>query len=45
MHRGLAPLMFDDEDPDAARAARASVVAPAKVSESAQRKARHKRTD
>jgi len=42
MHWRLAPLLFDDEAPDAARV---SVVMPAKVSESAQRKARRKRTD
>ena len=44
MRGWLKPLLFDDEDPAAAEAARASVVAPAKVSESAQRKARSKRT-
>ena len=44
MRGWLKPLLFDDEDPDGAEAARASVVAPAKVSESAQRKARSKRT-
>ena len=38
------PLLFDDEDPDAAEAARTSIVAPAKVSESARDKARSKRT-
>ncbi len=43
MRRRLAPLLFDDEDP--AGAARTSVVAPARVSESARRKARRKRTD
>ncbi len=45
MRKRLAPLLFDDERPAAADAARESVVAPAKVSESAQRKARRKRTD
>ena len=45
MRKRLAPLLFDDERPEAADAARESVVAPAKVSESAQRKARRKRTD
>ena len=44
MRKWLAPLLFDDEDPNAAEAARASPVAPAKVSASAQRKARSKRT-
>ncbi len=44
MRGWLKPLLFDDEDPDAAEAARASPVAPAKVSESAQAKARSKRT-
>ena len=44
MRGWLKPLLFDDEDPAAAEAARASPVAPAKVSESAQRKARSKRT-
>ena len=45
MRRRLAPLLFDDEDRAGAEAARASVVAPARVSESARRKARRKRTD
>ena len=45
MRKRLAPLLFDDEDPAAAEAARASVVAPARVSDSARRKARRKRTD
>ena len=44
MRKRLAPLLFDDEDPAAAEAARPSVVAPARVSESAQRKAARKRT-
>ena len=39
----LKPLLFDDDDPAAAEAARPSVVAPAKVSESARDKARSKR--
>ena len=38
MRGWLKPLLFDDEDPAAAEAARASPVAPAKVSESAQAK-------
>ncbi len=44
MRGWLKPLLFDDEEPHAAEAARASVVAPAQVSESAQRKARSQRT-
>ena len=44
MRGWLKPLLFDDEEPHAAEAARASPVAPAKVSSSAQRKARSKRT-
>ena len=40
----LKPLLFDDDDPAAAEAARPSAVAPAKVSESARDKARSKRT-
>ena len=39
----LKPLLFDDDDP-AAEAARASIVAPAQVSEAAKEKARSKRT-
>ena len=45
MRERLAPLLFDDEDPAGAAADRASVVAPAQVSDSAQRKARRKRAD
>ena len=45
MRRRLAPLLFDDEDRAGAEAARTSVVAPARVSESARRKARRKRSD
>ena len=44
MRRRLAPLLFDDEDPAGAEAQRTSVVAPARVSDSARRKARTKRT-
>ena len=44
MRGWLKPLLFDDEDPDGAEAARASPVAPAQVSESAKRKARSQRT-
>ena len=35
----LKPLLFDDDDPAAAEAARASIVAPAQVSEAAKEKA------
>jgi len=45
MRRALAPMLFDDEDRDRAEARRRSVVAPARVSESAERKARTKRTE
>ena len=44
MRQRLKPLLFDDEEPDVAEAARPSVVAPAEVSPSAQVKARRKRT-
>ena len=44
MRQRLKPLLFDDEEPEVAEAARASVVAPAEVSPSAQDKARTKRT-
>ena len=44
MRRALAPILFDDEDPQAARAQRSSVVAPAQRSPSANAKARKKRT-
>ena len=44
MRERLKPLLFDDDDPAAAEAARTSIVAPAKVSESARDKARSKRT-
>ena len=43
MRQRLKPLLFDDEEPDVAEAARPSVVAPAEVSPSAQDKARPKR--
>jgi transposase len=45
MRSRLAPLLFDDEDRAAAEARRDSPVAPAQVSEQAQRKAARKRTD
>ena len=44
MRQDLAPMLFDDEDPRAAQALRASVVAPAQRSASAQAKAATKRT-
>ena len=44
MRQRLKPLLFDDHDPAAAEAARASIVAPAKVSDAAKEKARGKRT-
>ena len=45
MRRALAPVLFDDEDREAAQAQRDSVVAPAQRSAKAQRKAMRKRTD
>ena len=45
MRKRLAPLLFDDEDPQSAEANRPSIVAQARVSESTQRKAKHKRND
>ena len=45
MRERLAPVLFDDEDPAAARALQPSPVAPAQRSPSAQRKAATKRTD
>jgi Transposase DDE domain len=44
MRQALAPLLFDDDDPAAAEAARPSVVAPAQRSPRAQRKALTKLT-
>ncbi len=44
MRQRLRPLLFDDEDGEAAEAARLSVVAPAQRSEAARAKARTKRT-
>jgi len=44
MRQTLAPMLFDDDDPAAAQAARASVVAPAPRSPSARRKATTKLT-
>ena len=45
MRKALAPILFDDEDREAARAQRDSIVAPAQRSPKAQRKAKRKRTD
>jgi len=45
MRKALAPLLFDDDDPEAAAAQRDSIVAPAHRSPKAQRKAQRKRTD
>lgn len=44
MRRRLAPLLYDDEDPEGAEAARESVVAPARVSASAREKTHTHRT-
>ena len=44
MRENLAPILFDDEAPEAAQAQRDSVVSPAQRSESAQLKAQRKRT-
>jgi Transposase DDE domain len=45
MRQALAPILFDDDDKGAAEAQRASVVAPARPSPKARRKAAHQRTD
>ncbi len=45
MRQRLAPLLFDDDDREAARAARKSPVARAEVSDRAKRKAASKHTD
>ena len=45
MREALAPLLFDDEDPEAGEALRSSIVAPAERSPSATDKASRKRTD
>ena len=44
MRQQLRPMLFDDEDREGAEAVRTSIVAPAQVSETAQAKARSKRT-
>ncbi len=45
MRRALAPMLFDDEDPQAAEAARKSIVSPAARSPKARRKDFLKRTE
>ncbi len=45
MRRALAPLLFEEDDPQTAEALRASVVAPAERSPRARRKNRRKRSD
>jgi len=45
MRKALAPILFDDHDPQAAQSRRISVVAPAERSPAASRKARTKRTE
>jgi transposase len=45
MRRALAPILFDDDDPEEAQASRTSIVAPAQRSASAKRKAVTKRTE
>jgi hypothetical protein len=45
MRQALAPMLFDDDDPAAAQAARRSAVAPAQRSPRAQRKASTQLTD
>ena len=45
MRQALAPLLFDDEEQEAAEAQRSSVVAPAQPSAKARRKASRQRTD
>jgi transposase len=45
MRQLLAPILFDDHDKFQAQAARASIVAPAKRSDAARRKASTKKTD
>lgn len=44
MRRALAPLLFDEEDPQSAQALRTSIVAPAQRSATAQKKAASKQT-
>ena len=44
MRQKLRPMLFDDEEPEAAEVRRTSVVAPARRSDSAAQKARTRRT-
>jgi hypothetical protein len=44
MRRSLAPLLFQDHDPEATQAARDSVVAPAQRSEATRKKVASRRT-
>ncbi len=45
LREALAPILFDDDDPEAAQAQRDSIVAPAQRSPKALHKAKRKRTD
>ena len=45
IRRSLAPLLFDDHDRQAARQSRENIVAPARVSTAAAKKARTKKTE
>ena len=45
MRKALAPVLFDDDDPNAAAAARQSIVAPAQRSPKAERKDSSKQTE
>ena len=45
LRQKLAPMLFDDEDPETGRQLRDSVVAPSQRSPGALRKAHHKRTE
>lgn len=45
LRRALRPILFEDHEPEAAAAARQSIVAPAERSAAAKRKAAAKRTD
>jgi hypothetical protein len=45
MRRALAPMLFDDEHKDEAKALSDSVVAPARRSEHAEQKAQERRTE
>ncbi|MDE0531658.1 MAG: IS1634 family transposase, partial [Albidovulum sp.] len=45
MRRKLAPMLFEDDDPEGARAKRATPIEKAEVSDRARDKARSKKTD